>query len=278
MKSIVSGIIGISFAAFAGSAAADYNPVNLPSTYNVGIQFTSRDNVSAVNSDISASYNSPNGPTVVSLSGVAKGDLAHGVATTHVTGASNSDHPGTSSISAFSNVLIYMKVVGPDGPVDVDYFATLALFTDSRYVGAGAEWKITRSGSADISARDAITCNFESQNECTNSGAISKTQGTMTLQTTILYELRLLSGVALNAEYLELQPLGGYSGYATAIADPYFKISSSQQNAGAYSLSFSDGFLNVPTTTVPEPSTWLMLLCGFFGVGAMSRRSPLLRV
>jgi hypothetical protein len=58
---------------------------------------------------------------------------------------------------------------------------------------------------------------------------------------------------------------------ATATVDPYFAIDPSAANAG-YSLAFSPGVSNSPTSAVPEPPTWAFLLFGLASLGVGARR------
>ena len=64
----------------------------------------------------------------------------------------------------------------------------------------------------------------------------------------------------------------------TANFDPTVTIDPNSQDAGAFSLVFSPGF--GPGSTVPEPSTWAMMLIGFAGLGyatfrqGRNKRSP----
>ena len=61
---------------------------------------------------------------------------------------------------------------------------------------------------------------------------------------------------------------GGFGSYSASI-DPIFSVDSSS----GYQLVFSPGIGNVPGT-IPEPSTWAMILIGFAGLGfAGYRRS-----
>ena len=52
-----------------------------------------------------------------------------------------------------------------------------------------------------------------------------------------------------------------------AYLDPFFSVSD-----GRYTILTSPGILNEVASAVPEPSTWAMLLLGFFGIGCLSYR------
>jgi PEP-CTERM motif len=57
--------------------------------------------------------------------------------------------------------------------------------------------------------------------------------------------------------------------------DPIIEIDPSFAEADEYSIIYSTapGFENAPAVTVPEPSTWTMMLFGFGGLGALVMRS-----
>jgi hypothetical protein len=62
-----------------------------------------------------------------------------------------------------------------------------------------------------------------------------------------------------------------------AIVDPYFSIDPSFAEADLYQIALSPGVGNEPfpglPTTVPEPSTWAMMLFGFVALGFASYRA-----
>jgi hypothetical protein len=59
----------------------------------------------------------------------------------------------------------------------------------------------------------------------------------------------------------------------SAYADPYITIDPAQPFADEFSLIFSDGVGNSPST-VPEPSTWGVMLIGCLGLRAVVHRRP----
>jgi hypothetical protein len=69
------------------------------------------------------------------------------------------------------------------------------------------------------------------------------------------------------------------AGSASAFLDPYFYIDPTFAFASEYSVIVSAGIGNTPPGSVPEPSTWAMLLIGFAGLGyaeyARRRARPL---
>jgi hypothetical protein len=94
-----------------------------------------------------------------------------------------------------------------------------------------------------------------------------------------------LSGLSYNTPYLvemNVSALAHPSGTATAFLDPYLFLDPSLVALGD-SIITSDGIGNNLTVNaaVPEPSTWAMMILGFFGVGFMGYRrrnqSPSLR-
>ncbi len=62
------------------------------------------------------------------------------------------------------------------------------------------------------------------------------------------------------------------TGGASAAIDPYFFIDPTFQFANDFQLNFSDGITNSPVAAVPEPSTWVMMILGFCGLGFLARR------
>jgi PEP-CTERM motif len=69
--------------------------------------------------------------------------------------------------------------------------------------------------------------------------------------------------------------VGVFGGSAFASADPYIFVESTDPNADLYTIRLSDGVANgvAPSPgSVPEPSTWAMLLLGFAGIGLAGYR------
>jgi hypothetical protein len=63
--------------------------------------------------------------------------------------------------------------------------------------------------------------------------------------------------------------------FAISYIDPYFEIDSSVPDKEQYLLQFSAGVQNiVPTTGVPEPTSWMMMIVGFGILGRAMRRHP----
>jgi hypothetical protein len=90
-----------------------------------------------------------------------------------------------------------------------------------------------------------------------------------------------------NTDYrVDLVAFGVAAGheYGSARADPYFYIEPDFLSTHpGYSLTFSDGVVNAPIhapTTVPEASTWAMMIIGmgFAGGSLRARRRPRLQV
>lgn len=85
------------------------------------------------------------------------------------------------------------------------------------------------------------------------------------LYTNVLY----MVGMAAFSRSAAYQPGGPASMDGFAIVDPTFAIDPSAPNANAYSIYFSPGIMAAPT---PEPSTWLMMILGFCGLGFLACR------
>lgn len=60
---------------------------------------------------------------------------------------------------------------------------------------------------------------------------------------------------------------GGSTG-ASAYVDPHFFLPPDE--ASLYTLDFSPGIGNTPMTSIPEPSTRMMIMLGFLGIGIAS--------
>jgi hypothetical protein len=69
--------------------------------------------------------------------------------------------------------------------------------------------------------------------------------------------------------------VGILGGSAFASADPFIFVESTDPNADLYTIRVSDGIANAaaPSTGVPEPSIWAMLLLGFAGLSLAARRN-----
>ena len=80
----------------------------------------------------------------------------------------------------------------------------------------------------------------------------------------------------ISTVHLEIEALAGFSadpnsGYA--YVDPYIYIDPNMPDAADYMITLSDGVGNgLPTTGVPEPASWVMMLVGVGGCGAVMRR------
>ncbi len=85
-----------------------------------------------------------------------------------------------------------------------------------------------------------------------------------------------VSGLSYNVDYLIEMNVFAFAhplGTATTFLDPYLFLDPSLVALG-YSIITSDGIGNTLTvnSAVPEPSTWVMMILGFVGVGFMTYR------
>jgi hypothetical protein len=65
-------------------------------------------------------------------------------------------------------------------------------------------------------------------------------------------------------------PESAFDGSGSVSIDPYFYLDPSVADPQDYTLLFSPGIINSPSNvadSVPEPSTWAMMLIGFGGLG-----------
>lgn len=85
---------------------------------------------------------------------------------------------------------------------------------------------------------------------------------TITFQTNTVYNIDLKTLVLTNIYF-------GYTANLSAFVDPSFTIDPSTPNANQYVIEFSPGITNA----VPEPSTWVMMILGFAGLGFVGYRS-----
>ena len=86
------------------------------------------------------------------------------------------------------------------------------------------------------------------------------------------YTVTLSTGVDLNEGIPTCcEAMPGQIATVTANFDPTVTIDPNSQNASAFSLVFSPGF--GPGSTVPEPSTWTLMLLGFVGLGFAGYRA-----
>ena len=82
------------------------------------------------------------------------------------------------------------------------------------------------------------------------------------IYTNTIYDVTLLASVSARAGALGI-----------AVADPYFYIDPTVDNAPNYNFSLSSGVGNSAPVAVPEPNAWILAIAGFALVGSTLRRS-----
>jgi hypothetical protein len=156
--------------------------------------------------------------------------------------------PGANSALTF-----YFTVDGPDnGPIAIGIATNLLTFTDT-----------------DNTAFAGISTS-QGTNVCadTNEGLCGGSQFDG-----ILIEMDE-PGQVYSIHLEAVASVGIFGGSAFASADPFIFVEPTDPNAGLSSVRVSDGIANAvaPSSGVPEPSTWTMLLLGFAGLGLGARR------
>ena len=82
--------------------------------------------------------------------------------------------------------------------------------------------------------------------------------------------VQVYGGSDVQSIELSTQMTGQPIGSASVYFDPFFFIDPNFANANQYSLLFSSEIGNV--SPVSEPSTWAMMILGFFGIGFTAYR------
>jgi hypothetical protein len=173
-------------------------------------------------------------------------------------------------VYAQGSVLYYMDIVGGSGaatPINVD--VTASLFSNS-YGDGGAVASLEIQGACSSTSCPAPSAEFV---VCSvvEAGCSAGLPPTLNLVSTkFSLDSNTLYTVFIQAT--ASAPVEGSSsvvvtGGGRASVDPYFVIDPSAPEG--YSLDFSAGIGNSSTspTTVPEPSSWILLSVGFAGAG-----------
>lgn len=106
--------------------------------------------------------------------------------------------------------------------------------------------------------------------------AISNTHGSHTQITTFDSHVDVLSNSVIQVNLQTIAGEDAYSifntGNASATADPIFTIDSGFALSNQFSVVMSPGVGNSPVSSVPESSTWAMMMLGFAGIGFAAYR------
>ena len=200
---------------------------------------------------------------------------------------------GTASAGGVGTIAYDFEVLGSPGKtaeVRVGATATANIpwiheFVNTDYVlvaSGDAEFQF-EFGTADVASPTGVNPNPAYAYATNLSDSIG-----VSVKTAFTYQLDQTFELSTNtvyAVYIELGlDVGNESGQqgialpvpagANGTADPTFTLAG--PNANQYSLVFSSGIGDTPiASTVPEPSTWIMLLVGFAGLGYGSSRRRL---
>jgi PEP-CTERM motif-containing protein len=165
-----------------------------------------------------------------------------------------------SGFESFANIEYtldyYVEIVGPSGLVTVGVDST------GRATASSENPMYSGTGSATVQvfgyAGSLITDTATADSQLNPSDSFN-------LSTTIQESANSEFEVILDVDASVMTSVGKASGYG--FVDPFFFIPITDPNAGDYTILTSDGIGNFPVPTVPEPSTWAMMLLGFAGLG-----------
>jgi len=183
-------------------------------------------------------------PSVDAVASASGGEL-------YVTGQS------TYSASAQATLLYYFEVVGP---------------VADQQVGAMTNYSITVSGSStqkddngDVIASSSSSASLEIGDSNTGVFYTNTTPGTynqsLTLYSDTIYFVDMLASAQAESN--------GGTALGHANVDPVFTLDPGYSD---YSIAYSPGITQGSPSTVPIPSTWIMLLPGLAGIGFMAYR------
>jgi hypothetical protein len=184
--------------------------------------------------------------------------------------------PGTNSQShaqAFMALTYFMSVNGTGNgivPVDVSSYGNVSMSGVSAgglFSQAGAVFEVSGSNPSNLPlVSQDLTLNDPGYMQPNPGGASNYSVAQLLyLQVGTVYSIYMSVDVAAE--------IGGAAAnqVLTAFVDPVFTIDPGFTGANGFSLQFSDGIGNSPSTT-PLPSTWLMLLSGFVSLSLFTYR------
>jgi PEP-CTERM motif-containing protein len=192
--------------------------------------------------------------------------------------ASVSASGGGYSASASSTLTYYIEILQNGGPptglVPLDVLANATLSApptsdsnNSAYVSLNVNGSLLGYAS-----EQSGVASLPLGNKPGLSGSFNPSQFSISVSGSSALEVGVGQQIAIEMT-VDASAGGTYSGSASAYLDPFYSFDASLANPQDFSIIFSPGFSNGPLTgSVPEPSTWAMILLGFAGLGFMAHR------
>jgi hypothetical protein len=159
---------------------------------------------------------------------------------------------------AYLNSQYYVMFNGPSGNINVGERAYSS--SASSYSSSPDPFGVSFAGST-----SSVTFDGKTEGSNSVSQPISSTNSIFNVPTNSWIPVGMSVSVSVQSDGLA-------AASATAWADPYFYIPTTDPNYDLYSVTTSYGIGNSPLSGVPEPSTWAMMLLGFTGLGFVAHR------
>jgi len=209
------------------------------------------------------------GPGTVTTSSAGNANLVGSYSASAQVRASTLPNPSLSATATDSGAASYanasleldytIEIVGPSGMVPL--VAKASGDTNSTYASSSAvDLSLLLPGNDVVFEAASLFGQAEG-------GFQSSFQASNTYQTAANQPIGVMMLASAGAD----TNASGNAASASAFVDPYFYIDPSFVNASAYSIEISPGIGNMPSG-VPEPSTWVMMLFGFAGLGLAGYR------
>lgn len=181
-----------------------------------------------------------------------------------------------------ASIKYFLRIVGNTPTVLVD-FSGVAKSTDNNDVFGGLIFSNSTNAISVLDGNGTIMNSlcFNSTQSGTGCGVLQGTNFfnfSATLRTGSIYSVNLFSSSSADTCYAPPWPAQNQCSTARHTAsgyiDPYISISDSNVDAAAYQIYLSKDVGNYlePSSEVPEPSSWALMLAGFTVVGVTARR------